>query len=194
MGRLILALGLASPAAFAAAQEMPLHKKVTVKYDHLPLANVLKDLGERAGVRFALPEKLPEGFDPVTYEAQDQEAGRVAAQVLRPRGMKLGKTKGSDATIVKLDPLDEFKVKREESFEFAEKPKVTREGDTVTVSFAVKAFCDVTVAVENTEGTIIRHLASGVLGPSAPEPFQWNSKKQTIVWDGKNDQGVYIDD
>ena len=40
----------------------------------------------------------------------------------------------------------------------------------------------------------IRHLASGVLGPNAPEPFAKNSKAQTIVWDGKNDQGRYVEE
>ena len=92
------------------------------------------------------------------------------------------------------DPRDEFKVKREEVFEFAEKPKVTREGDKVTIAFETKGFCDVTVAIEDANGKIIRHLASGVLGAKAPEPFQKDSKKQTVVWDGKNDQGEYVDD
>ena len=41
---------------------------------------------------------------------------------------------------------------------------------------------------------IVRHLASGVLGPNAPAPFQKDSKTQTIVWDGKDDRGRYIDD
>ncbi|GAF74070.1 unnamed protein product, partial [marine sediment metagenome] len=47
---------------------------------------------------------------------------------------------------------------------------------------------------ENADGSIVRHLASGVLGPNAPKPFQKNSKKQTIVWDGKDDRGRYVDD
>jgi len=88
----------------------------------------------------------------------------------------------------------EFKVKRESIFEFVQKPRVTRTGDRVTIAFETKGFCDATVAIENAEGKIIRHLASGVLGPNAPEPFQKNSKTQTVVWDGKNDQGTYIDD
>ena len=40
----------------------------------------------------------------------------------------------------------------------------------------------------------MRHLAGAVLGPNAPEPFVWNSKAQTIHWDGKDDAGVYVDD
>jgi hypothetical protein len=90
--------------------------------------------------------------------------------------------------------LDELKVKREAVFEFAEKPRATRAGDNVTVRFETRGFCDVTVAVENRDGRIIRHLASGVLGPKAPPPLQRNSKKQTLLWNGKDDQDVYVDD
>jgi len=57
--------------------------------------------------------------------------------------------------------LDEFKVKREQVFGFAQKPKVSRDGDKVTISFASKGYCDATAAIENEEGKIIRHLASG---------------------------------
>ena len=89
--------------------------------------------------------------------------------------------------------VDEFTVKRENTFEFAQKPVVTRNGDAVTIAFESRGLCDATMAIENAEGRIIRHLASGVLGPRAPEPFQKDSKKQALVWDGKNDQGVYVD-
>jgi hypothetical protein len=34
--------------------------------------------------------------------------------------------------------LDEFKVKREAVFEFAQKPQVTRQGDRVTIAFETK--------------------------------------------------------
>ena len=90
--------------------------------------------------------------------------------------------------------VDEFKVKSEQVFEFAQKPQVTRQGDRVTIAFETKGFCDVTVAIEDAQGKIVRHFASGVLGPNAPAPFQKNSKSQTIVWDGKNDRGEYVDD
>lgn len=90
--------------------------------------------------------------------------------------------------------LDEFKVKREALYEFAQRPEVTRDGDTVMIAFESKGLCDVTVAIENPRGQIVRHLASGVLGPNAPQPFLKNSRKQAIVWDGKDDQNVYIDD
>jgi DNA-binding beta-propeller fold protein YncE len=89
---------------------------------------------------------------------------------------------------------DELRIKTEPVYEFTEKPAVTREGDKVTVRFVSKGFCDATVAIEDTEGKIVRHLASGVLGSNAPEPFAKNAKAQTVVWDGKNDKGEYVDD
>ncbi|MCG3178226.1 MAG: hypothetical protein BIFFINMI_00551 [Phycisphaerae bacterium] len=89
--------------------------------------------------------------------------------------------------------LDEFKVKREPVYAFASKPVVTRSGDRVTIAFESQGLCDVTVAIEDASGRIVRHLASGVLGPNAPEPLAKDSKKQSIVWDGKNDQGRYVD-
>jgi hypothetical protein len=114
------------------------------------------------------------------------------------------------ASPVPASDLDEFKVKRESVFEFAQKPVISRKGDQVEVRFETKSFCDVTVAIEeagardqgpateskiqNPKSKIVRHLASGVLGPNAPEPFQRNSKLQVIVWDGKNEKGEYVDD
>lgn len=95
---------------------------------------------------------------------------------------------------------DVFKVKREAVFEFAKEPVVTRKGDQVSIAFESKGFCDATVAIESPSSQsgkaprILRHLASGVLGPKAPPPFQKNSKKQTLVWDGKDDRGTYVDD
>ncbi len=89
---------------------------------------------------------------------------------------------------------EDYTIDREEVFEFAKKPSIKRSGDRVTISFETKGLCDVTVVIENTKGTIIRHLASGVLGPNAPEPFKKGSKVQSIVWDGKNDMGRYVDD
>jgi DNA-binding beta-propeller fold protein YncE len=90
--------------------------------------------------------------------------------------------------------LDEFKVKREPVYEFVQKPTVSREGDKISIAFETKGYCDVTVAIENPQGRIIRHLVSGVLGPRAPKPLQKDSKKQLLLWDGKDDRDVYIDD
>ncbi len=89
---------------------------------------------------------------------------------------------------------DEFKVKRESVFKFATKPSLSQAGDRITITFESQGFCDATIAIEDTAGKIIRHLASGVLGPNAPAPFRKNAKKQTVIWDGKDDLGKYIDD
>jgi hypothetical protein len=88
---------------------------------------------------------------------------------------------------------DEFQVKREEVFEFTEKPSLQKSGDRVEIRFAVKAFCDATIAIEDETGRILRHLASGVLGDNAPEPFQKDSLRQVIFWDGKDDAERYVD-
>ena len=90
--------------------------------------------------------------------------------------------------------VDELKVKREAVFEFVQKPAVTRTGDRITIAFESKGNCDATVVIENADGKIVRHLISGVLGANAPAPLQKNSKKQAVVWDGKDDQGKYVDD
>ncbi len=80
--------------------------------------------------------------------------------------------------------LDEFKVKREEVFEFAQRPQVARDGDKVTIRFASKGYCDATMAIEDEQGRIVRYLASGVLGPNAPDPFQKNSAGLSPVFWG----------
>ncbi|MCA9269665.1 MAG: hypothetical protein KDA41_14390, partial [Planctomycetales bacterium] len=98
------------------------------------------------------------------------------------------------ATAGAAETPDEFKAKREDVFAFAQEPSVTRNGDRIAIRFESKGACDVTVAVENGDGQIVRHLASGVLGKNAPPPFQKDTLKQTIVWDGKDDAGRYIDD
>ena len=92
--------------------------------------------------------------------------------------------------------VSEYEVKRDTRFTFARKPTIVREKDRTTISFATDGFCDVTVAVEERIGDeprIVRHLASGVLGPSAPVPFKKDSLAQTLVWDGKDDLGQYLD-
>ena len=90
--------------------------------------------------------------------------------------------------------LDEFTIKRQPVFEFEGKPQVARRADKVTITFASKGFSGATVATEDPDGRIRRRLACGVLGKNAPPPFQETSLRQTIVWDGKDDQGTYIDD
>jgi hypothetical protein len=89
---------------------------------------------------------------------------------------------------------DMYAVQPEQVFEFVSPPAITRDGDRVTVAFETQGFCDVTVAVEDRRRRIVRHLAAGVLGVHAPPPLTAGTRKQQLVWDGKDDQGVYIDD
>ena len=106
------------------------------------------------------------------------------------------------AAVAASDFADRFKeiyaspltVKREPVYAFTETPTVRRDGDRIDIAFAVKGYCDVTVAIEDADGRIVRHLASGVLGPNAPEPFQKGTLRQQVRWNGKNDRGVYLDD
>ena len=98
------------------------------------------------------------------------------------------------AGLLVADQRDEFKIKREPVYEFAQQPQIKQDGDKAVITFETKGLCDVTVVVEDKNGKIIRHLASGVLGPNAPKPFKTDSKKQTITWDGKDDFGRYVDD
>ena len=78
------------------------------------------------------------------------------------------------------DGLQEFQIKRKEVYEFAKEPTVKKDGDKITIEFTSKDFCDVTVAIQNQDGDIVNHLACGVLGSNAPEPFQSNSLSQKI--------------
>ncbi len=180
-------------AAWAQAAT-PLHAEVSVNWDGMAVPYALQDLGAKANVEFVFDEALFNGIAPVTLKKEEVAAGRVAMRILRAYGLTLADVDSRRVRVVKDDPYREFKVQREEVFEFARAPKLTRAGDEVTIAFETEAWCDVTVAIEHAEGRIVRHLASGVLGLNAPEPFQWNSKAQTLVWDGKDDAGVYVDD
>ncbi len=90
--------------------------------------------------------------------------------------------------------VSEFQVKRESVFELQGEPKIAVRGHQTQITFESKGYCDVTVAIEEKSGQIVRHLANGVLGDNAPPPLQTKSLKQTLIWDGKDDHGRYIDD
>lgn len=96
--------------------------------------------------------------------------------------------------ILAQDAFQEFKIKRKNIFEFSKKPSLKQEKNQSIISFATKDMCDVTIAIENSDGKIVRHLASGVLGSNAPEPFQKDTLEQNIIWDYKDDRGRYIDE
>ncbi|HOX07676.1 MAG TPA: hypothetical protein PK280_14850 [Planctomycetota bacterium] len=72
---------------------------------------------------------------------------------------------------------------------FTAKPTAAKAGDGAKISFAVSAPTDVEVAVLAADGKVVRHLAAGLLGKSAPEPFKKDALAQEVVWDGKDDAG-----
>ncbi|MFC1671697.1 hypothetical protein ACFL01_01045 [Planctomycetota bacterium] len=89
-------------------------------------------------------------------------------------------------------PYDRQCTERENVFAFTKKPAVRLVSkDRYEIAFAVKGYCDVTVGVVDKDGTVIRHVASGVLGKNAPAPFQKDSLEQKIHWNGKDDLGFY---
>ena len=56
-------------------------------------------------------------------------------------------------------------TERENVFAFTAKPKTKLVAkDKYEITFAVKGNCDVTVGLIDGKGTVVRHLASGVLG------------------------------
>ncbi|HID28994.1 MAG TPA: hypothetical protein EYP19_03210, partial [Desulfobacterales bacterium] len=88
--------------------------------------------------------------------------------------------------------LDEFKVKRKNVFDFAESPRARARSGRIEITFTSEAYCDVAVAIEDSDGRIVRHLAAGVLGPNAPLPLQKNTRTQRILRDSKDDIGRYV--
>jgi hypothetical protein len=79
---------------------------------------------------------------------------------------------------------------KKDTLSFTQKPTIKSVGkDKYEITFAVNAACDATVAVLDKEGRVVRHLASGLLGPKAPAPFKRDLLAQTIEWDGKDDLG-----
>ena len=96
-------------------------------------------------------------------------------------------------TSIKADDFDALKVTRKNNCTFTQKPTIKNLNENnKEIEFAISDYCDVSVAIESADGNILRHLASGLLGDNAPEPFQKKSLQQKITWDGKDDQGVYV--
>ncbi|MGE3805534.1 MAG: hypothetical protein AB7K24_12735 [Gemmataceae bacterium] len=77
-----------------------------------------------------------------------------------------------------------------EGLQWVNKPALTFDEKTQKwfVTFELDAFGDVEVAIVDPKtGSVVRHLAAGVLGPKAPPPFSANSRAQKLEWDGKDD-------
>ena len=73
---------------------------------------------------------------------------------------------------------------------FTAKPAVAKDGDNYRITFAASAATDVEVAILDTRGEVVRHLAAGVLGKNPPAPLQADSLSQSLMWDGKDDDGL----
>ncbi len=84
-------------------------------------------------------------------------------------------------------------TERQNVFAFTQKPAVKMVGkDRYEITFAVKGFCDVAVGLLDKDNKVVRHLACGVLGKNAPEPFRKDSLSQKIYWNGKDDLQAYV--
>ncbi len=72
---------------------------------------------------------------------------------------------------------------------FTVKPMVKVDGDKVRIDFTVDRVTDATVEILDGQGKPVCHLASGLLGPTAPEPFEKDKLAQSLLWDRKDDDG-----
>jgi len=68
-------------------------------------------------------------------------------------------------------------------------PVATVQDGKVTVTFVAPRMTDVAVSIQDTKGRVVRHLAAGRLGPNPPPPLQANALRQSLQWDGKDDDG-----
>lgn len=75
---------------------------------------------------------------------------------------------------------------------FTVQPTARATAAGAAISFAVSAPTDAEVSVLDAQGKVVRHLAAGLLGKNAPEPFRKDSLAQTISWDGKDDNGNQV--
>jgi hypothetical protein len=77
---------------------------------------------------------------------------------------------------------------------FVKKPAVTKTGDKMELSFVLSTPTDVEVAVLNSTGKVVRHLAAGLLGAKNPPPEPLKpGLVQGLVWDGLDDFGKPVD-
>ena len=68
-------------------------------------------------------------------------------------------------------------------------PTVDRRGDQWVIAFQIDKFDDVLVRVLDVRGNVVRALGCGVLGPNAPAPFQKDTLRQSLAWDGHDTDG-----
>ncbi len=68
-------------------------------------------------------------------------------------------------------------------------PQITDNGNSVTISFSVTEYTDVTVEAVDAAGKRIAAIAGGKLGPNPPAPLTANSLTQTLTWNKQTDAG-----
>ena len=77
-----------------------------------------------------------------------------------------------------------------EAQDFSSAPSAKKQGGQVQIDFAVSASTDVEVAILNSKGEVVRHLAAGVLGGKYAPPAPLKAGlAQSLAWDGKDDFG-----
>lgn len=71
---------------------------------------------------------------------------------------------------------------------FTQAPVVTVNGPSLTISFTASEATDAEVAILDSLGRVVSHLAAGVIGDGvqSPAPLQ-SGLGQSLVWDGRND-------
>jgi NHL repeat len=71
---------------------------------------------------------------------------------------------------------------------FRTKPKVTQQDNDWVIAFSASKATAVEVAILDTQGKVLRHLAAGMLGDNPPPPLK-QGLAQAITWKGKDDLG-----
>ncbi|MEZ6142877.1 MAG: SMP-30/gluconolactonase/LRE family protein [Zavarzinella sp.] len=74
---------------------------------------------------------------------------------------------------------------------FTEKPVVSQKAGSTTIQLTLAEETDLEIAIVNSHGQVVRHLAAGAVGSKAPPPAPLKrGLTQTIVWNGLNDDGL----
>ncbi|MCX7805179.1 MAG: SMP-30/gluconolactonase/LRE family protein, partial [Planctomycetota bacterium] len=137
----------------------------------------------------------PEWFGNLIFEKADLVQEKLAT-FLSSKGMDLA---AAGLKVWKPEPPKPRSADVEDGYgppvepAFAKGPVAVRQGDRIRITFAVKEYCDAAVWIEDEAGRMVRHLDAGALGPNAPPQFVPDSLEQTLVWDGKDDDGNQVD-
>lgn len=137
------------------------------------------------------PNYLGNGHEPELFGYLYFQKGDVVhpqlARYMAAKGLKL-EALGLREQAPKTEPPPPAEEKAPQAA-FARAPRVSRERKGASIRFTAQAHTDAAVWIADEKGKIVRHLAAGVLGKNAPEPFKPDSLEQTLEWDGKDDDG-----